>query len=86
MNISQKLRQKIVELFGHENNSVDIEFKINASRKREEIIRDLTMHITSRIARTRDVMDTKTKNWFQEIINKIQEYDNFSQALFLDNS
>jgi hypothetical protein len=77
--VSQILRQKLVELFGHENTYADIEFniKIIASRSREEIRRDLVMHIHSRIARTREELDTNTKTWFQKIIKKVQEFDNF---------
>jgi len=55
----------------------EVKIKISALR----IHRDLTVRIYSQTARTREEMDTRTKNWFQEIINKIQEFDNFSSSI-----
>ena len=73
--INLRLKEQYMPLVTY----ADIEFniKIIASRSREEIRRDLVMHIHSRIARTREELDTNTKTWFQKIIKKVQEFDNF---------
>jgi len=82
--LSQSLNNKLVEIFGHENNSVTLEFKIKliASPTSRPIRRDLVIRIRSRHTRENLEIDNKIKNWFQNIIIQIQKFDKYSKLLY----
>jgi len=76
---------KVIELFGKEDTQAEIEYriKLNSSRFRQEIRRDFVFKVFYQIPRETSDMNTLTIKWFEDIIDKIQEFDDLTKTILL---
>lgn len=82
--VSVVLQHKLIELFGNETTSayIEIKIRINSSRARQEVMRDVVLHVDSRVQRTGQDIDPNTENWFSKNIVCMHNLDEFSKKLW----
>ena len=75
----------MVELFGEDDTRADLEYKIKltSSRLRQEVNRDIVMHIIYRFPRQTLYIDANTVSWFNKIVCNIQQYDIDTESMLL---
>lgn len=84
--ISNDWQRKLTELFSTDETLAEIEYKLkfNSSRSRQEITRDLTIHISSRVTRQTVKINQNTIKWFEEMVGAISKFDVFTYKMFSD--
>jgi len=83
--ISNELHLRMVELFGEEDTKAYMEYKmkLSSSRSRQEITRDIMLHVESRSSRQTHDIDTATIIWFNKIVYNIQQFDIDTESMLL---
>ncbi len=84
--VAYRIQEKLMELWADETTRVEakFEFRMNASRSRQEISRSFAMRIEWRRPRTDVAMDEDTSEWFLDTIERIQIYDAALEGLLTE--